>query len=69
MGQKEVLEEIVTNSDLTFVGMKVLAAGAVKPQVAFDYIAKFPIKAVTVGMVTKEEIQETVPIALKTLQT
>lgn len=67
MGQQKVVEDLVDNSDLTFIGMKTLAAGQIRPQKAFDYISQHRIAGVAIGMVTEDEINETVPIALKAL--
>ena len=45
--------------------MKSLAAGRINPEEAFQYISEHNISALAIGMVTKEEISESVPAALK----
>ncbi len=67
MGDQKLLEKLVDNSNKFFIGMKTLAAGRIKPEDAYGYIGDHNISAVAIGMVTKEEIKETVPIALKYL--
>jgi hypothetical protein len=68
MGKAKELEEIVDNTtNFYFVGMKTLAAGEIKPDVAFQYIANHNICAVTIGMVTKQQAEESTEIALKSL--
>lgn len=64
--QKE-LENIVDHSDKFIMGMKTLAAGRLKPKEAYKYIKEHNISAVAIGMVSEEEIKETVPIALENL--
>ena len=66
MGNAKDLEELVDNTkNFYFIGMKTLAAGEIKPDIAFQYIANHNICAVTIGMVTKEEAEESTKIALK----
>ncbi len=68
MGNAKELEEIVDNTnDFYYVGMKTLAAGEIKPDIAFQYIANHNICAVTIGMVTKQQAEESTKIALKSL--
>lgn len=68
MGNAEKLEELVDNiKDYYFIGMKTLAAGAIPPQIAFNYIAKHNITAVTIGMVTKQQAEQSTKIALRAL--
>ncbi len=68
MGKAKELEEIVDNTtNFYFVGMKTLAAGEIKPDVAFQYIANHNICAVTIGMVSKQQAEESTEIALKSL--
>ncbi len=68
MGNLERLEEIVDNTKaFHFIGMKTLAAGEIKPDIAFKYISKHNICAVTIGMVTKEQAEESTKTALKSL--
>ena len=66
MGNKKKLEEIVDKTkNFYFIGMKTLAAGEIKPEVAFQYITSHNICAVTIGMVTKDQAEESTEIALK----
>ena len=69
MGEKSRLEELVNNTgdEMFYVGMKTLAAGRIPPKVAYEYISNHKISAITVGLTSKKEISETVPIALKYL--
>jgi hypothetical protein len=69
MGEKAALEEIVDNTkEKWFVGMKTLAAGKLDPKEAYEYISKHNICAVTIGMVTVEEAENSTKIALEFLQ-
>ncbi|MFX1567294.1 MAG: hypothetical protein ACFFCV_02890 [Promethearchaeota archaeon] len=69
MGNAKKLEQIVDNKkDLYFIGMKTLATGEIKPDVAFHYIAKHNICAVAIGMVTRQQAEESTTIALKELK-
>jgi len=68
MGNAKKLEEIVDKTkNFHFIGMKTLAAGEIKPDAAFKYIANHNICAVTIGMVTKQQAEESTRIALKAL--
>lgn len=68
MGNTKELEELVDNTkNYYFIGMKTLAAGGIKPNLAFQYIANHNISAVTIGMVTKQQAEESTEIALKSL--
>ncbi|MFX0041538.1 MAG: hypothetical protein ACFE8L_01385 [Candidatus Hodarchaeota archaeon] len=68
MGNAKELEELVDNTnEYYFIGMKTLAAGAITPKIAFDYISRHNICAVTIGMVTKQQAEESTKIALKAL--
>jgi len=68
MGNVKILEKMVDNTkDLYFIGMKTLAAGEIKPNIAFQYIAKHNICAVTIGMVTTQQAEESTKVALKSL--
>ncbi|MHA1380759.1 MAG: hypothetical protein ACTSRG_20525 [Candidatus Helarchaeota archaeon] len=69
MEHQKILEDIVDNSDKFFVAMKSLAAGRIKPEEAYQYIKEHNISAVAIGMVTKQEIEESVLIALEKLST
>ena len=68
MGNAKKLEEIVDKiKNFHFIGMKTLAAGEIEPEKAFQYIANHNICAVTIGMVTKQQAEESTRIALKSL--
>ncbi len=68
MEKPKELEEIVDNTqDYSFIAMKTLAAGKLKPNRAFEYISKHNISAVTIGMVKIEEAKESTKIALNSL--
>ncbi|MFX1322082.1 MAG: hypothetical protein ACFFAQ_10605 [Promethearchaeota archaeon] len=68
MGNAKELEEIVDNTKkYHFIGMKTLAAGAIIPKIAFNYVSRHNITAVTIGMVTKQQAEESTKIALKAL--
>lgn len=68
MGDKIKLEEIVDNTtNFNFIAMKTLAAGEIRPDLAFHYISNHNISAVTIGMVTPQQAQESTKIALKSL--
>lgn len=68
MGNAKKLEDIVDKTkNFHFIGMKTLAAGEIKPETAFKYIANHNICAVTIGMVTKQQAEESTRIALKSL--
>ncbi|MFX1293728.1 MAG: hypothetical protein ACFFD2_02545 [Promethearchaeota archaeon] len=65
MGDQKAVEELVNSLDYFFIAMKPLAAGKIPPKKAFSYLGEHNISAVTVGMVTEEEIIETVTEAKK----
>ena len=68
MGNQRAVEEMVDSLEYFFVAMKSLAAGRISPKIAFPYLGQHNISAVTVGMVTEEEIIETVTEAKKVFQ-
>jgi len=65
MGNQKAVEELVDSLDYFFMAMKSLAAGKIPPKKAFPYLGNHNISAVTVGMVYKEEVTETVTEAKK----
>ncbi len=68
MGDAKKLEEIVDKTkNFHFIGMKTLAAGEIEPEAAFQYIANHNICAVTIGMVTKQQAEESTRSALNAL--
>jgi len=68
MGNAKELEELVDNTkNFYFIGMKTLSAGEIKPDIAFDYISNHNICAVTIGMVTTHQAEESTKTALKLL--
>ena len=59
-GGKELYEKYLTGKTLRPIAMQVLAAGALRPKEAIDYLAKFPkIESVLFGASSKSHIQET----------
>ena len=69
MGNAKELEKIVDSTkNFSFIAMKTLAAGDIKPDIAFQYIANHNVCAVTIGMVTKQQAEESTEIALKSLK-
>lgn len=69
MGDKQKLENMINDrKDCYFIGMKTLAAGKIEPQLAYNYIAKNNICAVSIGMVTPEEAKTSTKIALNALK-
>lgn len=65
MGNPEKLVELVDNTkDYTFVGMKTLGAGKILPKEAYEYISKHNISAVSIGMVTPQQAEESTKTAL-----
>jgi hypothetical protein len=69
MGNKKKLEEIVNNHrDISFLGIKTLAAGKIEPEKAFDYVSQHNICAVAIGMVEVEEAKASTNIALEALR-
>ena len=59
-GGKEKYEHYLREKEFRPVAMQVLAAGALKPEEAIEYLSRFPkIKAVLFGASTKAHIQET----------
>jgi hypothetical protein len=68
MGNAKELEDIVDKSkSYYYIGMKTLAAGQIKPKIAFQYISNHNICAVAIGMVTKKQAEETTKLALELL--
>ncbi len=65
MNDQKGVEQLVDSLDYFFVAMKPLAAGRIPPKKAFPYLGEHNISAVTVGMVTEDEIIETVGEARK----
>lgn len=56
-------EKVIQNSGMNFIPMSTLAAGAIPPRDAFEYIGQFPeIKSVVVGMSKKSHIDQTVDL-------
>lgn len=68
MQNKPRLERMINSSTKFFIGMKVLAAGKIKPKAAFEYVGQHVnISAVTIGMTSSQEAKESVYFALKYL--
>jgi hypothetical protein len=59
-GGKEIYEKYLTERELRPIAMQVLAAGALRPREAIEYLGKFPkIESVLFGASSKSHIQET----------
>lgn len=59
-GGKEIYEKYLTEKTLRPIAMQVLAAGALRPKEAIEYLGKFPkIESVLFGASSKSHIQET----------
>lgn len=59
-GGKEIYEKYLTERKLRPIAMQVLAAGALRPKEAIEYLGKFPkIESVLFGASSKSHIQET----------
>ena len=69
MGKRKELEELVDNNkNKAFFGMKTLAAGKLKPEKAYEYIAQHNICSVVIGQVDVEEAKSSTKVALEALQ-
>jgi hypothetical protein len=59
-GGKEIYEKYLTEKQFRPIAMQVLAAGALRPKEAIEYLAQFPkIESVLFGASSKGHIQET----------
>ena len=59
-GGKEIYERYLTERSFRPIAMQVLAAGALRPKEAIEYLSKFPkIESVLFGASSKSHIQET----------
>jgi hypothetical protein len=59
-GGKEIYEKYLREKQFRPIAMQVLAAGALKPKEAIEYLSKFPqIESVLFGASSKSHIQET----------
>ena len=59
-GGKEVYEKYLAEKEFRPIAMQVLAAGALRPKEAIEYLGKFPkIESVLFGASSKSHIQET----------
>ena len=59
-GGKEIYEKYLCEKEFRPVAMQVLAAGALRPKEAIDYLKRFPkIESVLFGASSKSHIQET----------
>ncbi|MDH3796679.1 MAG: hypothetical protein OER83_07390, partial [Flavobacteriaceae bacterium] len=62
----EATEAVLKNPGMNFIPMSTLAAGAIPPREAFEYVGQFPeIKSVVVGMSKKSHIDQTVDLINK----
>ena len=55
---KDECEKFISNNKV--IAMNVLAGGYLKPQESFQYLSNLDIKAVTIGMSSKQHAQETI---------
>jgi hypothetical protein len=59
-GGREIYEKYLTEKTMRPIAMQVLAAGALRPKEAIEYLGKFPkIESVLFGASSKSHIQET----------
>ena len=59
-GGKEIYEKYLTGKTFRPIAMQILAAGAIRPQEAIEYLSRFPkIESVLFGASSKDHIQET----------
>ena len=59
-GGKDIYEKYLTEKTFRPIAMQVLAAGALRPKEAIEYLGKFPkIESVLFGASSKSHIQET----------
>jgi hypothetical protein len=59
-GGKEIYEKYIREKKFKLIAMQVLAAGAIKPNEAIEYLGQFPqIESVLFGASSKSHIQET----------
>lgn len=69
MGEKEKVFDAVRRSDKSFIAMKPLAAGRLKPREALEYIFSCEdIDSVAIGVASMEEVKETFSIAKNILR-
>ncbi|MEO2241099.1 MAG: hypothetical protein ABGY09_03420, partial [Euryarchaeota archaeon] len=62
MGDRNRVEELLEDTDRTVIAKKVLAAGSVPPEEGLPYAARYA-DAVAVGITSRREADETLPIA------
>jgi hypothetical protein len=68
-GGKEIYEKYLTEKEFRPIAMQVLAAGALRPKEAIEYLGKFPrIESVLFGASSKAHIQETKDLIEKYLK-
>ena len=68
-GGKELYEKYLTEKEFRPIAMQVLAAGALRPQEAIEYLGQFPkIESVLFGASSKGNIQETNGFIIKYMQ-
>lgn len=68
-GGKEIYEKYLTEKTFRPIAMQVLAAGALRPREAIEYLGKFPkIESVLFGASSKSHIQETKELIEQNLQ-
>ena len=65
-GGKELYEKYLTEKEFRPIAMQVLAAGALRPKEAIEYLGQFPkIESVLFGASSKGNIQETSSLIIK----
>ena len=68
MGNQSKLEELINSTKkYSFIGMKVLAAGNIKPEQALKYVSQHNIDAITIGMVDVQEAKYSTKIAIEAI--
>lgn len=64
MGKKEKVRDMVLKNDKSFIAMKPLAAGRLRPREALEYVFSCEgIDSAAIGVATAEEVRETFSIA------
>jgi hypothetical protein len=67
-GGKDLYEKYLNEKKMRLIAMQVLAAGALRPKEAIEYLGQFPkIESVLFGASSKSHIQETQELILQTL--
>ncbi|MEI6749867.1 MAG: hypothetical protein ACOYMF_01810 [Bacteroidales bacterium] len=68
-GGKDLYEKSMNEREFRLMAMQVLAAGALRPKEAIEYLSRFPkIESVLFGASSKSHIQETQELIMQTLK-